>query len=69
MILSIIVLDSTFLTGIIGIELGLVVLTLTGPLLLLANKMYMTLLMKSDGIHRYTGKKSMARGTRKILGG
>jgi 4-hydroxybenzoate polyprenyltransferase len=42
MILSIIVLDSTFLTGIIGIELGLVVLTLTGPLLLLANKMYMT---------------------------
>jgi len=42
MILSIIVLDSTFLTGIIGIELGLVVLTIAGPLLLLANKMYMT---------------------------
>ena len=42
MILSIIVLDSTFLTGIIGIELGLVVLTLAGPLLLLAKKMYMT---------------------------
>jgi hypothetical protein len=42
MILSIIVLDSTFLTGIIGIELGLVVLALAGPLLLLANKMYMT---------------------------
>lgn len=42
MILSIIVLDSTFLTGIIGIELGLVVLTLMAPLLVLANKMYMT---------------------------
>lgn len=39
MILSIIVLDSTFLTGIIGIELGLVVLTLMAPLLVLANKM------------------------------
>ena len=42
MILSIIVLDSTFLTGIIGIELGLAVLILMGPLLVLANKMYMT---------------------------
>ena len=42
MILSIIVPDSTFLTGIIGIELGLVVLTLMAPLLVLANKMYMT---------------------------
>lgn len=42
MILSIIVLDSTFLTGIIGIELGLVVLTLMAPLLVLAKKMYMT---------------------------
>ena len=42
MILSIIVLDSTFLTGIIGIELGLIVLTLMAPLLVLANKMYMT---------------------------
>jgi hypothetical protein len=42
MILSIIVLDSTFLTGIIGIELGLAVLTLMAPLLVLANKMYMT---------------------------
>jgi hypothetical protein len=42
MILSIIVLDSTFLTGIIGIELGLAVLTLMVPLLVLANKMYMT---------------------------
>jgi len=42
MIMSIIVLDSTFLTGIIGIELGLVVLTLMAPLLVLANKMYMT---------------------------
>ena len=42
MILSIIVLDSTFLTGIIGIELGLAVLTLMVPLLVLANKMDMT---------------------------
>jgi len=42
MILSIIVLDSTFLTGIIGIELGLAVLILMAPLLVLANKMYMT---------------------------
>jgi hypothetical protein len=42
MILSIIILDSTFLTGIIGIELGLAVLTLMAPLLVLANKMYMT---------------------------
>jgi len=42
MILSIIVLDSTFLTGIIGIELGLAVLTLMVPLLVSANKMDMT---------------------------
>ena len=42
MILSIIILDSTFLTGIIGIELGLAVLTLMVPLLVLANKMDMT---------------------------
>jgi len=42
MILSIIVLDSTFLTGIIGIELGLAGLTLMVPLLVLANKMDMT---------------------------
>ena len=42
MILSIIVLDSTFLSGIRGIELGLVVLVLLAPLLILARKMYMT---------------------------
>jgi len=42
MILSIIILDSTFLSGIGGIELGLVVLTLLAPLLLLSKKMYMT---------------------------
>jgi len=42
MILSIIILDSTFLSGIRGIELGLVVLTLLAPLLLLSKKMYMT---------------------------
>ncbi len=42
MILSIIILDSTFLSGIRGIELGLVVLTLLAPLLLLSKKMHMT---------------------------
>lgn len=42
MIVSIIVLDSVFLTGINGIELGLAILTLMAPLLVLANKMYMT---------------------------
>ena len=42
MILSIIVLDSTFLSGIRGIEIGLVVLVLLAPLLILARKMYMT---------------------------
>ncbi len=42
MILSIIILDSTFLSGIGGIELGLVVLTLLAPLHLLSKKMYMT---------------------------
>jgi 4-hydroxybenzoate polyprenyltransferase len=42
MILSIIILDSTFLSGIRGIELGLIVLTLLAPLLLISKKMYMT---------------------------
>jgi UbiA prenyltransferase family len=42
MILSIIVLDSTFLSGITGIELGMIVLVLLAPLLILARKMYMT---------------------------
>jgi len=42
MILSNIILDSTFLSGIRGIEIGLVVLTLLAPLLLLSKKMYMT---------------------------
>lgn len=42
MILSIIVLDSTFLTGIVGLEIGLPVLILLAPLLVLAKKMYMT---------------------------
>lgn len=42
MILSIIVLDSTFLTGIAGLEIGLPVLILLAPLLVLAKKMYMT---------------------------
>jgi 4-hydroxybenzoate polyprenyltransferase len=42
MIMSIIVLDSTFLSGIIGIEIGLVVLILLAPLQILARKMYMT---------------------------
>jgi len=42
MIMSIIVLDSTFLSGIVGIEIGLVVLVLLAPLLILARKMYMT---------------------------
>lgn len=42
MIMSIIVLDSTFLSGIVGIEIGLVVLLLLAPLLILARKMYMT---------------------------
>jgi 4-hydroxybenzoate polyprenyltransferase len=42
MIMSIIVLDSTFLSGIVGVEIGLVVLVLLAPLLILARKMYMT---------------------------
>jgi hypothetical protein len=42
MILSIIVLDSTFLSGIRGIETGLIVLVLLAPLLVFAKKMYMT---------------------------
>lgn len=42
MILSIIVLDSTFLSGIRGIEIGLIVLVLLVPLLVFAKKMYMT---------------------------
>ena len=42
MIMSIIVLDSTFLSGIVGIEIGLVVMVLLAPLLILARKMYMT---------------------------
>ena len=42
MILSIIVLDSIFLTGIAGLTVGALVLILLGPLLILARKMYMT---------------------------
>jgi 4-hydroxybenzoate polyprenyltransferase len=42
MILSIIVLDSTFLSGIRGVEIGLPVLVLLAPLLILSRKMYMT---------------------------
>jgi len=42
MILSIIVLDSTFLSGIRGIEVGLIVLVLLAPMLVFAKKMYMT---------------------------
>jgi hypothetical protein len=42
MILSIIVLDSTFLSGIRGIEMGLIVLVLLAPMLVFAKKMYMT---------------------------
>jgi len=42
MILSIIVLDSIFLTGIAGLTVGLPVLILLAPLLILARKMYMT---------------------------
>lgn len=42
MILSIIVLDSIFLTGIAGLSAGLPVLILLAPLVILARKMYMT---------------------------
>jgi 4-hydroxybenzoate polyprenyltransferase len=42
MIMSIIVLDSTYLSGIRGLEVGLPVLLLTAPLLILSRKMYMT---------------------------
>lgn len=42
MILSIIVLDSTYLAGIVGIEVGLPVLALLAPTWILAKKMYMT---------------------------
>jgi hypothetical protein len=42
MILSIIVLDSTFLSGIRGIEMGLIVLVLLAPMLVFAKKMYVT---------------------------
>jgi hypothetical protein len=42
MILSIIVLDSTFLSGIRGIEMGLIVLVLLAPMLVFAKKMYIT---------------------------
>ena len=42
MILSIIVLDSIFLTGIGGLAIGLPVLILLAPLVILAKKMYMT---------------------------
>jgi len=42
MIMSIIVLDSSFLSGIVGIEIGLIVLTFIAPLMILARKMYMT---------------------------
>ena len=42
MILSIIVLDSIFLTGIAGLSVGLPVLILLAPLVILAKKMYMT---------------------------
>lgn len=42
MILSIIVLDSTFLSGIIGVWMGVAVLVLLAPLVILSRKMYMT---------------------------
>ena len=42
MIMSIIVLDSTYLSGIRGLEVGLAVLLLMAPLLILSRKMYMT---------------------------
>jgi hypothetical protein len=42
MIMSIIVLDSTYLSGIIGLEVGLAVLLLIAPLLIMSRKMYMT---------------------------
>jgi 4-hydroxybenzoate polyprenyltransferase len=42
MIMSIIVLDSTYLSGIIGLEVGLAVLLLIAPLFILSRKMYMT---------------------------
>ena len=42
MILSIIVLDSVFLTGIAGLRVGLPILILLAPLIILAMKMYMT---------------------------
>ena len=42
MIVSIIVLDSTYLSGIRGLEVGLAVLLLVVPLLILSRKMYMT---------------------------
>jgi 4-hydroxybenzoate polyprenyltransferase len=42
MIMSIIVLDSTYLSGIRGLEVGLAVLLLIVPLLILSRKMYMT---------------------------
>jgi len=42
MILSIIVLDSVFLTGIAGLRVGLPILILLAPLIILARKMYMT---------------------------
>jgi len=42
MILSIIILDSIFLTGIAGLTVGFPVLILLAPLLILARKMYMT---------------------------
>lgn len=42
MIMSIIVLDSTYLSGIIGLAVGLAVLLLIAPLLIMSRKMYMT---------------------------
>ena len=42
MIMSIIVLDSTYLSGIRGLEVGLAILLLIAPLLILSRKMYMT---------------------------
>jgi 4-hydroxybenzoate polyprenyltransferase len=42
MIMSIIVLDSTYLSGIRGLEVGLAILLLIVPLLILSRKMYMT---------------------------
>lgn len=42
MILSVIILDSIFLTGIAGLTVGAPVLILLAPLLILARKMYMT---------------------------